>query len=903
MPHARSAITSRRAVSAAVAALLIGSSVAAIASTTGSTPALPSLPSGIPTWARTATVVGQTPVGQTVWVGLTLRGPADADKLAFAKAVSTPGDVLYRHFLTRPQYDARFAPSAADAATVAAWLKSGGATSVTTSAGNALIGASMPASTASALFGVGFRELSHLGKAIRVPTGQASLPAAIAPLVMSVSGLTEVPVHYDHVVDGQETASPQAGATFFNASPCTASYNGTLVHNESDLTTPGAAYTPVPAEPPYPALTGDLTTTKPFDPCGYTPAQVRGAYGLNQTPYTGKGVTVAIVDAYDAATVVADTNTYSKLHGLPSLGTTDDVSPPGLSDTPEGPTGVLLDPQGWAGEETLDWEAVHTMAPDAEIAYSGAVTPVGPMLNVAVINALEMTDASEVTNSYGSAGDMSPDEQTEFDNTVVPMAASVGVGLEYSTGDSADEVGATTTREVDSPADDNMVTGVGGVGLVVGPNNSYGGEYYWGTYKAVKSGDGRSWGKALFSSAGGGGGVSTVYAQPDYQAGVVPPDEVTNADTAAGAQETTGIGADMPGRVLPDVSFLADSTTGFLVGQTQTPDGADPASGVDTYSEYRIGGTSVSSPLFAGLMADAVQAVRQDKGANNANIGFVNPTMYKFQALNNGAFHDPSLGRAAGTKRDGGTQAQTLSDATTTSGTTTAMAGIGPGVVPVLADVRSDYADPADRTTTATQSLRTLGNLGTLHDDPGFDDSTGLGTPYAPNFINDFLTKPEIVNVAIANPTTAPAATVASGTSTTTSTATTTPTTPTVAISPGPVGGQSVTTSCRTVRGSAIKVYGPKTAKLNRRGQTAYSFKLFVNLGKCKTPSAVGRRLGVYVDGKRVATLRTGKRGVIEYRVRLKPGKHNITAAFIGNRDLKRSASRKFTAKAIEHAY
>ena len=59
-----------------------------------------------------------------------------------------------------------------------------------------------------------------------------------------------------------------------------------------------------------------------------------------------------------------------------------------------------------------------------------------------------------------------------------------------------------------------------------------------------------------------------------------------------------------------------DPTTGMLVGETQKfPDGT-------YYDQYRIGGTSLSSPLFAGVMADADQAA-------GTPLGFVNPLLYK----------------------------------------------------------------------------------------------------------------------------------------------------------------------------------------------------------------------------------------------------------------------------------
>ena len=66
--------------------------------------------------------------------------------------------------------------------------------------------------------------------------------------------------------------------------------------------------------------------------------------------------------------------------------------------------------------------------------------------------------------------------------------------------------------------------------------------------------------------------------------------------------DTYGTG---PMRVVPDVAALADPTTGMLVGQTQTfPDGHTD------YAEYRIGGTSLASPLYAGMFALAVQKSR-----------------------------------------------------------------------------------------------------------------------------------------------------------------------------------------------------------------------------------------------------------------------------------------------------
>ena len=66
-----------------------------------------------------------------------------------------------------------------------------------------------------------------------------------------------------------------------------------------------------------------------------------------------------------------------------------------------------------------------------------------------------------------------------------------------------------------------------------------------------------------------------------------------------------------------------DPTTGMLVGQTQTfPDGV-------AYDTYRIGGTSLASPLFAGMTALKIQA-------SGHRLGLLNPLIY----ANPSGFHD-----------------------------------------------------------------------------------------------------------------------------------------------------------------------------------------------------------------------------------------------------------------------
>ncbi len=127
-----------------------------------------------------------------------------------------------------------------------------------------------------------------------------------------------------------------------------------------------------------------------------------------------------------------------------------------------------------------------------------------------------------------------------------------------------------------------------------------------------------------------------------------------------------------------------DPTTGMLVGQTQTfSDGV-------YYDEYRIGGTSLSCPLFAGVMALA------DQKAGFAH-GFANPALYAAPAS---AYRD-------------------------------VVAPASP-----LAAVRADFVNGENASGGMSYSARSLNQTGTLHTIPGYDDVTGRGTPDGVAFLN-----------------------------------------------------------------------------------------------------------------------------------------------------------------------
>lgn len=618
----------------------------------------------VPSWARAANFVGAVPATRRLQLGFVL-GYRDAPGLAaFDAAVADPSSPSYGHYLSGSTFDARFAPGIAQVHTVTDWLRGAGLSVETVASSHILITASgSPAAVARALH-VRLGLFRDRGAVLPAPWTNPVIPGAVlAAGVTGIFGLGQTPMTYDHIVAGPAVAVPTSGPearpsaspppAFVNAGPCSVYWGQKIATG-------------------YPEAFGRHW---PFKICAYTPSQIRSVYSVAGSGLTGAGVTVGIVDAYDDPTIVSDVNTYSRLNGLPQLaaGQFTDDSPPGLSDSPEAPDSLIVDPQGWSSEETLDVEAVHTMAPGAHIVYFGATDPIVGLF-VSELEAVELGGVDVITNSWGETGDDPLPGEEDIVNEIAAQAVAKGIGINFAAGDNGDEIANTGTRQVDFPADNPDFTAVGGTALEIGSHGQYLTQTAWGT---DRSGLTTVRGKPTWSPAppgtfqyGGGGGVSTLYAEPSYQEGVVPRSLAT-------------YGGVSPGRVVPDVAMNADPQTGFLVGQTQTfPNGQA------RYSEFAIGGTSEASPLFTGVEALVDQA-------RHASLGFANPVLYDAFRLDAATYHE------------------VLANAH-------------------LEVVRRDYSNYVDPAQGYVLSLLSLGTDGTLVAGPGYNDATGLGSPDLP---------------------------------------------------------------------------------------------------------------------------------------------------------------------------
>lgn len=662
----RRTITARAAVAAgSTAVLAVAFAVPSVANAaeTGGRHVL----NGKPAWAAQAARVGAVPstTGLSFKVVLNLRDEAGAE--ALAQSVSDPSSANYRKFVSAAQWRSRFAPTDAQVKQVTSWLKSQGLKVGQIPANHRYVMVSGATASVNSAFGTSMSHFRYKGRTETAPATALTIPASLGSLVAGVAGL-----------DSTARATPQSSTGSTN-SVSTDGLRG-MTKVTSDTTLPGppdvfvnsgpcSSYYGQKSATSVPTLPG-VKNPMPYVVCGYKPPQIRSAYGedtMLQSGYDGRGATVAIVDAFASPTILKDATNYAKKndpsHPLRSYQFSQSL-PASYNSIDE------CGGNGWYGEETLDVEAVHATAPQANILYVGAASCGDYDLNSAVNTVVDNQLAQVISNSYGFSGEPTSISDVAEDHQTAMQAAGEGISLLFSAGDNGDEIANTGTRTVDYEASDPYVTAVGGTSLAVTQSGGYGWEQGWGTGKSTLK-DGAWTPLPPAYVYGGGGGTSQLFKQPKYQQGVVP----------TSISNYFGNGAY---RAVPDVAMVGDPQTGFLVGETQAfPDGTTK------YSEYRIGGTSLSSPLFAGVVAVANQA-------NGGPLGFLNPKLYKL----------------AGTSAFTDVNHQGVTDAV----------------------VRVDFANGVDASDGLVTTARTINQTGTIFTRKGYDDVTGVGSPNGVSF-------------------------------------------------------------------------------------------------------------------------------------------------------------------------
>ena len=681
-------------------------------------------------WIGSATRLGDVPEDRvvTIAVHMALR---NLDQLrGFVADVSAPKSAGYGKYLTPETFRARFAPDAADVTATEALLRNAGMQSVTVGPAGAYVSAQATVAQLSRTFGVSQAFYSYRGRTMRANGELPSIPAALAGKIASIEGLDETNVHHpNHIsVTRGELKAP-----------------GQWVQSSAPAVTPP----PVAASLPSPycdTYFGDLKATLSTKPapyaatlpwlnCGYTPQQIQAAYGLNKVQMDGTGVTVAIIDAYASPTLMADGNAYAKNHHLPKLTKANfsEVIPEGIYDVP---AADVANAYGWWGEESLDLAAVHGSAPGATIVYVGA-TDNNTSLTVALTNAVYNRQADIITNSYSYTGDVDPATTAAQDQTFM-VAAATGITLLFSSGDDGDlsQVNGIATGSYES--DSAYVTGVGGTSLALYSAAGRKGEWGWGNYRDYLASAQVNSGTSITTAglttttafgytfpafafyAGAGGGISLVSPQPSYQAGIVPTALATTLHAASGSSFTIGTQ-----RVSPDVSMDADPYTGYLIGETFTiagnsisDAGCTPVTATTEYCEIGYGGTSLASPLMAGMFAVVNQA---RLAAGKPLLGFANPFLYAGKigtTLTSSGIND-----VVAPAKPVAVLRGYANDLTRVRVVTINSVPFNIETVPYALEIRG---------VTICEGINDIFNFTTI----GYDDVTGLGVPYAPALIN-----------------------------------------------------------------------------------------------------------------------------------------------------------------------
>ena len=341
-------------------------------------------------------------------------------------------------------------------------------------------------------------------------------------------------------------------------------------------------YIATPVAPPgafsfstvMPAMGPQLPSGKTAQPSSangkapFYPTQIEQAYGINSliaAGDNGAGQTIAIIDAYDYPNALSTLNTFSL--GRSGAWTLPQMTAPGGA----GPTFTQFNQSGgtalpgtdpatsdnWEGEEALDIEYVHSVAPQANIILYEANSNSNGNLDAAVAAARANPAVKVVTMSW-SGGESSGEKSSDSTYFTTPGTRGTnGVTFTASTGDGGAPGGY--------PAFSPNVVAVGGTSLKLNTNNSYASESAW---------------------SGGGGGTSTVEAKPSYQ-------------TSYGTAHPTSLLASATSRATPDVSLDASPSTGVYTYDSYNANGGS--------GWFEVGGTSLSSPMFAGLVAIADQ--------------------------------------------------------------------------------------------------------------------------------------------------------------------------------------------------------------------------------------------------------------------------------------------------------
>jgi Pro-kumamolisin, activation domain/Bacterial Ig-like domain (group 3) len=536
---------------------------------------------------------------------------SDAQEAAlqtFLEQQQDKGSPNYHQWLTPAEFGAQYGPADSDVQAVTQWLESQGFTIAKVYSGKTVIEFSGTAAQVQAAFGTPIHNFEVNGKLYVANATNPQIPAALAPVIAGIVSLNNFP-RQSHVrvagqarkIAGHPGLQPQftyplsGGGTFYGVGP------------------------------------GDFAT-------------IYNSKNLIGSGNDGTGQTIAVVGETNIN--VVDVQDFRQTFGLSSNFTSTNIilngEDPGITSTDE------------EGEADLDTQWSGAVAPGATIKFVvSASTPASQGIDLSALYIIEYNLAGVMSESYGACESALGVAGNAFYNSLWEQAAAQGITVILSAGDGGSagcddfntatvatqglavsglastpyniSLGGTDFDDVNDPAAYWSATNNGTTSASA---LSYIPEIPWNQNCAQLglTGCGSTAPQGSLNIVAGSGGASNVYSKPKWQMGV------------------TGMPNDSH-RDLPDVSLFASpgfDNSGYIICQSDVA-GVCNQTAVSNFEI--VGGTSVSAPAFAGIMALVNQY--QSAHGGSARQGNANPVLYSL-AKKSGASCASSATEASG---------------------------------------------------------------------------------------------------------------------------------------------------------------------------------------------------------------------------------------------------------------
>ena len=510
-----------------------------------------------------------------------------SDELGFQqylRDVYNPDSTRHRQFLSPTAVSDRFGPSAQDYVAVQSYFEQQGFTIVETSTNRLTLTVRGTRDQVENALAVRINDYTIGKKSFHANDRDPSLPASISARVHAVSGLTDLgaPRHNHETLKNvcEETKDQatkidfpiEAGASLIE-----------ILFFEADLVElvlSKLAWVGALGFVCFPGMVGEYVATMLVN--GNPKSTVLVSGGIFDRTLNAANQMIAKNGPLGSATGVGqriglvefDTFKSSDVSNFITLTAPISNHPPSIGNLSSVHVSGGATLGAAESEVLLDIDTAMAVAPRAHVIVYDAPSSASYQT---VFNAMINGGVTIISNSWASCEDEMSLAEVQSIDSVLATATASGISVFNGTGDSGSTCLDGSPNTVAVPADSPNATAVGGSSRFWTAGFLYGSETWWDGSTAVPP------------AGQGGFGVSKFFARPGFQNGF----------------NTAGM------RSVPDVVDNADPRMGMII--CQADNGGCPTG-------FLIGGTSMSTPAWAGYAALMNEAVGTNLGAMNATL-------------------------------------------------------------------------------------------------------------------------------------------------------------------------------------------------------------------------------------------------------------------------------------------